>query len=334
MSPATYNLPMPNIFISYSSKDRGFVTRLAQDLIARVPDIQVWYDMLIPAGSSWAETLSDQIEKADVILVVLSPDYLASEWASQELNVALLRRAQKEARLIPIMLRPCSPSGLLSMLTWVDFREDYETAFDRLTSGITGQKPRISKGPEPGTPVVAIDPKELEKLGRELREAVELFKSRTEPTTKTESKPPLERPSHRKLKCFIVMPFGDSDLQVVYEDFVRPTVENVGLECERGDDVFGSNVIMDDILRSIESADLVLADLSRRNANVFYEVGICHALQKPVLLLAQSIDDVPFDLRHRRVLLYDYSARGCKRLERALPDNLHAVLPSEQREET
>ena len=80
--------------------------------------------------------------------------------------------------------------------------------------------------------------------------------------------------------------------------------------------MLGSNVIMDDILKSIESADLVLADLSRRNANVFYEVGICHALHKPVLLLAQSIDDVPFDLRHRRVLLYEYSARGCTRLER------------------
>ncbi len=76
----------------------------------------------------------------------------------------------------------------------------------------------------------------------------------------------------------------------------------------------------------ISAADVILADLTRKNANVFYEVGICHALGKPVLLLAQSIDDVPFDLRHRRVLLYDYSPRGCKRLEGTLKDNMIAVL--------
>ena len=100
------------------------------------------------------------------------------------------------------------------------------------------------------------------------------------------------------------MPFGEEDLQEIYEDYVRPTIEDVcKLRCERGDDVFGSNVIMDDIQNSIEQADLVVADLTRKNANVFYEVGICHALDKPVLLLAQSMDDVPFDLRHRRVLL-------------------------------
>jgi len=49
-------------------------------------------------------------------------------------------------------------------------------------------------------------------------------------------------------------------------------------------------------------------------------------LFKSVLLLAQSIDDVPFDLRHRRVLLYEYSPRGCKRLEGALKENMNAVL--------
>lgn len=123
------------------------------------------------------------------------------------------------------------------------------------------------------------------------------------------------------------MPFGDVNLQVVYEDFVKPTIEaECELVCERGDDVFGSNVIMDDIIHSIESADIVVADLTDKNANVFYEVGICHTLRKPVLLLAQSIDDVPFDLRHRRVLLYEYSPRGCKRLENTLKENLIAIL--------
>jgi hypothetical protein len=99
-----------------------------------------------------------------------------------------------------------------------------------------------------------------------------------------------------------------------------------GLACERGDDVFGGNVVMDDIRASIETAALVVADLTGRNANVFYEVGIAHAINKPVLLMAQSIEDVPFDLRNRRVLLYEYSLPGGKLLEKRLHDNLTAMV--------
>jgi hypothetical protein len=83
---------------------------------------------------------------------------------------------------------------------------------------------------------------------------------------------------------------------------------------------------MDDIRTSIELADLIVADLTGKNANVFYEVGICHALEKSVLLLAQSMDDVPFDLRHRRVLLYSYTPRGCKRLESSLKAQVNAIV--------
>jgi hypothetical protein len=127
------------------------------------------------------------------------------------------------------------------------------------------------------------------------------------------------------------MPFGDDDLEVVYEDFIRPVLQNdCNLACERGDDVFGSNVIMEDIMTSIQSSDLILADLTRKNPNVFYEVGIAHALGKQVLLLSQSIDDVPFDLRHRRILIYEYSPRGCKRLETSLRDNVRSVLATDQ----
>ncbi len=83
---------------------------------------------------------------------------------------------------------------------------------------------------------------------------------------------------------------------------------------------------MEDVSSSIEQADLLVADLTGRNPNVFYEVGIGHALGKPVLLLAQSLDDIPFDLRHRRVLLYDYSTKGCKRLEIDLVEHVLGML--------
>ena len=127
--------------------------------------------------------------------------------------------------------------------------------------------------------------------------------------------------------CFIVMPFSVEALNVVYEDYVQPTLVNrCQLRSEKGDDVFGSNVIMDDITNSIRRARLIIADLTGRNANVFYEVGIAHALNKQVLLMTQSIEDVPFDLRHRRALVYEYSPRGCKKLEKDLYENVQHIL--------
>jgi hypothetical protein len=317
---------MPQIFISYSHKDRGFVRRLNDDLEVLLPQAKVFYDMLIPAGESWAATLISQIQKAHIVLAVLSPDYLESSWAMQELNVAVERQLLEQSRIIPLLVRPCNPTGFLSLLSWVDFTEDYDEALARLIWGITGERPRAAKGEEPGVAVRTINASEVENLRREVQEAVELFRSRTPELTPNMAQP-TPHSAGSKRRCFVVMPFGDPDLQIVYEDFVKPTLaEECEVDCERGDDVFGSNVIMDDILKSIRSADIVLADLTRKNANVFYEVGICHALGKPVVLLAQSVDDVPFDLRHRRVLLYEYSPRGCKRLEENLKNNMNAVL--------
>ncbi len=91
--------------------------------------------------------------------------------------------------------------------------------------------------------------------------------------------------------------------------------------------MFGSNVVMEDIRNAIASADLILADLTGQNANVFYEIGIAHTLQKPVLLLSYSIEDVPFDFRHRRVLPYEYTPMGCMRLVSRLKD--HSIACSE-----
>jgi hypothetical protein len=102
-----------------------------------------------------------------------------------------------------------------------------------------------------------------------------------EPVTAEQLKVRTGRQTEERRRCFVIIPFGDPDLQVVYEDFVKPTLVDVCKpRCERGDDVFGSNVIMEDIRKSISGADVVLADLTRKNANVFYEVGICHALDK------------------------------------------------------
>jgi hypothetical protein len=157
-----------------------------------------------------------------------------------------------------------------------------------------------------------------------LKREVELLKSQFASKEATEVAAPAgaENPV-----AFMVMPFGPEDLQVVYDDFVKPVVElKCGLKCVRGDDMFGSDVIMEDVLAAIRKAKVVIADLTGQNPNVFYEVGIAHASGTPVLLITQSLDDVPFDLRHRRVLPYDYTPHGCKRLEIQLEEHLRQMF--------
>lgn len=311
---------MADVFISYSRADREFATKLASDLQSR--GISVFFDQLIPAGDSWANSLAKAIEDAQYLLVILSPDYLNSKWTQEELNIGLLRETEGKARVIPLMVRLVELPGLLAAKTYADFTRDYEQGLNRLLPAL--RKSPLEQTPDaPGSLCDDQSTVALVRLRNELREAVALFKN----TSPQPASSPISHSIDGQRRCFIVMPFGDAALQVVYEDFVRPVIEgDCQLVCERGDDVFGSNAIMDDIRTSIDNSDIIVADLTGKNPNVFYEVGIAHTIGKPVLLMAQSIDDVPFDLRHRRVLLYEYSPRGCKKLEGNLRQNVSAML--------
>jgi nucleoside 2-deoxyribosyltransferase len=75
----------------------------------------------------------------------------------------------------------------------------------------------------------------------------------------------------------------------------------------RGDDVFTPTDILIDIWHSINGADFVIADITGRNPNVLYELGIAHTLAKPVLILSRNAADIPIDLSTRRVILYGQS---------------------------
>jgi hypothetical protein len=107
--------------------------------------------------------------------------------------------------------------------------------------------------------------------------------------------------------CFVIMPFGGW-LDSYYQDIYFPAIKAAGLDPHRADDLFRPSTIVNDIWAYTKRARLVLADLSGKNPNVFYELGLAHALAKPAILVAASMDDVPFDLRALRVLVYDKNA--------------------------
>ena len=122
--------------------------------------------------------------------------------------------------------------------------------------------------------------------------------------------------------CFLAMPFG-RDGEELHAALKHVVEQHCGLQCVRADDLFGSRQIVSDIWDQITSTRFVIADWSGRNANVFYELGICHGMGKRAILLAQNASDVPFDLRDRRCV--EYSA------ERAL-DALGSKLVPHVRE--
>lgn len=107
--------------------------------------------------------------------------------------------------------------------------------------------------------------------------------------------------------CFVLMPFS-SEFKNQWELAFIPAIESLKLQPYRSDDqTLGTNMIMRDVTQCIHKARIVVADLTDRNPNVMYELGLAHAAKKPVIMLAQKDEDVPFDLRHIRYLRYDKS---------------------------
>ncbi|QYJ90761.1 hypothetical protein [Shewanella halotolerans] len=103
--------------------------------------------------------------------------------------------------------------------------------------------------------------------------------------------------------AFILMPFTES-LNEVYDFLIKGALIDAGYEVKRADDIKSQSNILEDIVKGIMESDLIVADLTDSNANVYYELGIAHAMQKKVVLITQEIDELPFDLKSYRVIGY------------------------------
>ena len=99
-----------------------------------------------------------------------------------------------------------------------------------------------------------------------------------------------------KPTAFVLMPFAP-DFNDIYARFFRPVLEDNGFEVRRADDLQSRQNILRAIVDGIATSDLIVADLTNTNPNVSYELGLAHALRKPVILVTQNIDEIPFDLK-------------------------------------
>jgi hypothetical protein len=105
--------------------------------------------------------------------------------------------------------------------------------------------------------------------------------------------------------CFVMMPFADP-IGGYYKAIYESAITKAGLRPVRADDeIFATGKIIDQVWSGITAAKVLVAELTGRNPNVFYELGLAHALNKPVVLVSSNQSDVPFDLQHIRVIYYD-----------------------------
>lgn len=124
-----------------------------------------------------------------------------------------------------------------------------------------------------------------------------------------------EEQSIKEKKCFAIMPIADhpdydsGHFGRVYEHLIKPACERAGFKVVRADDAKASHMIMFDILKNIVECDMAICDLSSKNANVFYELGLRQAFNKKTMLITDGKTNTPFDIAGFRYVKYDHSLR-------------------------
>lgn len=117
-----------------------------------------------------------------------------------------------------------------------------------------------------------------------------------------------------KKRVFVAMPFSE-DFQNVYEFGIYPAVRNCGLICERVDETHFTGDILKRIRKGIESASLVIADLTEGRPNVYLEVGYAWGKGIPVIIVAKKGENLHFDVRTQRCIFYGRFTQFAKDLE-------------------
>lgn len=114
--------------------------------------------------------------------------------------------------------------------------------------------------------------------------------------------------------CFVIMPFGEKadadghviDFDKIYQFIIKQAVESIGIKCTRCDEISESGWIHADMFTQILEADVAIVDITSLNANVFYELGVRHALASSVtVLIRQKGTHAPFNIQGLRIIDYD-----------------------------
>lgn len=127
---------------------------------------------------------------------------------------------------------------------------------------------------------------------------------------------------------FVLMPFTEKWSDYLWKEEIKQiieTIDGLSIICRRADDLFGHDVMLD-IYESISMARIIIAEITNRNANVFYELGMAHTLGKDVIILSQGTEHIPFDLNRFRNCIYSNDGPGYKKLRDYLPKAINEII--------
>jgi hypothetical protein len=134
-----------------------------------------------------------------------------------------------------------------------------------------------------------------------------------------------------RVDCFVMMPFAE-EFDRIYHDAIRPgallAAERVGISMSvtRADEYTLPSHITRDIVEMLFRCSCAVADLTDGNPNVFYELGVAHAMGDKTLMITQDVERLPFDLRNYRVLAYSSDDAGLAKLRGMIAASLAPIL--------
>ena len=134
---------------------------------------------------------------------------------------------------------------------------------------------------------------------------------------------PQESAPNRANKIAVMMPFS-AEFGGTW-DAIHYAAKEAGFDCIRADQIWESPTFIQDIFNLIYGSQIIVADLTRKNPNVMYELGIAHTLGREVIPVTQSITDVPSDILHHRVLAYLPNRQGLEQLSDELLSKLNSL---------
>lgn len=126
----------------------------------------------------------------------------------------------------------------------------------------------------------------------------------------------------------MVMPFGGKLANEIYKLSTKPICKSFDLEIKRSDELFTPNPILDDIFSAIEKSIITIVDISGKNPNVFYELGIAHILKKnqTIIITHDELSSVPSDISHFRIIKYEDSIVGKNEYEDKLRKTVESMI--------
>lgn len=148
--------------------------------------------------------------------------------------------------------------------------------------------------------------------------------------------------------CFVIMGFGKKtdfetgrtlDLDMSYQNMIKPAVEAAGLKCVRADEIVHSGQIDVPMYEQLLNADVVVADLSTSNKNAFYELGVRHALRPytTVVICEDGMRPMAFDVNHVAIRQYhhlgeDIGSSEARRFSKLLTDAIKDIMSKDPRD--